>query len=269
MHIFELTRRLIEIESITENEKNLAFFLRDYLEELQYQVTLQEAAPNRFNVLALAGRPDLVFTTHLDTVPPYLPFREDDEYIYGRGACDAKGIIAAQIEAAERLRASGETRLGLLFLVGEERNSAGATHANRRPVGSRFYIDGEPTENKLAIGSKGSLRAEIVARGKAAHSAYPHMGIRDIETAGYPRRPTKYGTAARFRDGPDDLQYRHARRRHQAEYRPRPRSCRNHVPFRRARGGHQAPFGNTRRREGGDPLFIRSSHHHDERARGI
>lgn len=176
MHIFELTRRLIEIESFTENEKELALFLRDYLSGLGYQVTLAEAAPNRFNVLALAGKPDLVFTTHLDTVPPYLPFREDAECIYGRGSCDAKGIIAAQVEAAEKLRAEGETRVGLLFLVGEERNSAGAIHANRNPAGSRFYIDGEPTENKLAIGSKGSLRAEILAHGKAAHSAYPHMG---------------------------------------------------------------------------------------------
>jgi len=176
MHIFELTRRLIEIESITENEKDVAFFLRDYLSKLNYRVELQEAAPGRFNVVALAGRPDLVFTTHLDTVPPYLPFREDDDAIYGRGACDAKGIIAAQIEAAEELRRGGENRIGLLFLVGEERNSAGALCANRNPPGSRFYVDGEPTENKLAIGSKGSLRAEIIARGRAAHSAYPHMG---------------------------------------------------------------------------------------------
>jgi acetylornithine deacetylase len=175
MHVFELARRLIEIESITENERNVAFFLRDYL-EADYQVSLLEAAPNRFNVLALAGRPELVFSTHLDTVPPYVSFREDEEYLYGRGACDAKGIIAAQIEAGSRLRASGETRFGLLFVVGEERNSAGALAANGHPLGSRFLIDGEPTENKLAIGSKGSLRAEIISHGKAAHSAYPDMG---------------------------------------------------------------------------------------------
>jgi acetylornithine deacetylase len=175
MHVFELARRLIEIESITENERNVALFLRDYLSG-DYQVALQEAAPNRFNVLALAGQPELVFSTHLDTVPPYVPYHEDDDYIYGRGACDAKGILAAQIEASFRLRAAGETRIGLLFLVGEERNSAGALLANKHPHGSRFLIDGEPTENKLAVGSKGSLRAEIVAHGKAAHSAYPEMG---------------------------------------------------------------------------------------------
>lgn len=176
MHVYELTGRLIEIESVTENEKNIAFFLRDYLARLNYQVSLQEAVPNRFNVLALAGQPDLIFSTHIDTVPPYIPFREDEEFIYGRGACDAKGILAAQIEAAQRLRAAGENRIGLLFVVGEERNSAGALHANSNPIGSRFLIDGEPTENKLAVGSKGSLRAEVIARGKAAHSAYPEMG---------------------------------------------------------------------------------------------
>lgn len=176
MHIFELTRRLIEIESITENEKNVAHFLRDYLAQLNYEVSLQEAMPNRFNVLALAGQPELVFSTHIDTVPPYIPFREDEQYLYGRGACDAKGILAAQVEAAQRLRAAGETRFGLLFVVGEERNSAGALYANRNPLGSKFLVDGEPTENKLALGSKGSLRAGIIARGKAAHSAYPEMG---------------------------------------------------------------------------------------------
>jgi acetylornithine deacetylase len=176
MHIFELVRRLIEIESITDNEKPVALFLRDYLAELRYDVSLVEAAPGRFNVQAFLGKPELVFTTHIDTVPPYIPFHEDGEYLYGRGACDAKGILAAQIEAVERLRAAGESRLGLLFVVGEERNSAGALFANRKPPGSRFFIDGEPTENKLALGSKGSLRVEICASGKAAHSAYPDMG---------------------------------------------------------------------------------------------
>ncbi len=176
MHVYELTRRLIEIESITGNERNLGFFLRDHLVRLGYKVDLQEAAPGRFNVWASLGRPLVVFTTHIDTVPPFIPFGEDEKCIYGRGACDAKGILAAQLEAAERLRAQGEDRFGLLFLVGEERNSAGAIFANGTPHGSRFFIDGEPTENKLAIGAKGSLRAEITARGKAAHSAYPEMG---------------------------------------------------------------------------------------------
>ena len=176
MHIFELTRRLMEIESITGNEAAAGYFLRDYLSGLKYDVSLQEAAPNRFNVIAFAGKPELVFSTHIDTVPPYLPVDEDEEYLYGRGACDAKGIVAAQIEAAENLRASGASRVGLLFVVGEERDSVGALAASKIPPGSRFLIDGEPTDNHLALGSKGSLRVEISARGKAAHSAYPQMG---------------------------------------------------------------------------------------------
>jgi acetylornithine deacetylase len=176
LHPFELTRRLIEIESITDNEKQIAFYLRDYLSGLGYRVELQEAAPQRFNVWARAGQPDIVYSTHIDTVPPHIPSREDNEFIYGRGACDAKGILAAQLEAAERLRGDGIDRVGLLFVVGEERNSAGALCANARPPGSRFLVDGEPTENLLAIGSKGSLRVEITTRGVSAHSAYPHMG---------------------------------------------------------------------------------------------
>ncbi len=176
MHIFELTRKLIEIESITGNEKQIAFFLRDYLAGLGYRVALQEVSPERFNVQAFLGDPVVVFTTHLDTVPPYVAYREDEHFIYGRGACDAKGIIAAQIEAAERLRADGESRFGLLFVVGEERNSAGALLANRNPPGSRYFIDGEPTGNRLALASKGSLRVELVARGRPAHSAYPEQG---------------------------------------------------------------------------------------------
>lgn len=176
MNVFELTRRLIEIESMTGDEKNAALFLADYLSGLGYSVTLQEVAPGRLNVLAFVGKPDLIFTTHIDTVPPYIPYREDDDFIHGRGACDAKGIIAAQVEAANRLRTEGETGIGLLFVVGEERDSAGAIYAASMPPGSRFFINGEPTENRLVSGCKGSLRIEIMARGKAAHSAYPEMG---------------------------------------------------------------------------------------------
>jgi acetylornithine deacetylase len=200
MHVFELTRKLIDIESITDNEKPVALFLSDYLGGLGYTVSLHEAAPGRFNVQALAGgNPDVVFTSHIDTVPPFIPFSEDEEYIYGRGACDAKGIVAAMIQAAENLRTEGENRVGLLFVVGEERNSAGALYANLHPVGSRYFIDGEPTENKLAVGSKGSLRIEITASGRAAHSAYPQMGesailklldiLQDVRTMELPSDP--------------------------------------------------------------------------------
>ena len=119
--------------------------------------------------------PDLVFSTHIDTVPPYIPFREDAEFLYGRGVCDAKGIMAAQIAAAEQLRAEG-FRIGLLFVSGEERDSAGAKVANERPKGSRFLINGEPTDNRLAIASKGALRSILRASGTMAHSAYPELG---------------------------------------------------------------------------------------------
>jgi acetylornithine deacetylase len=117
----------------------------------------------------------VVLSTHLDTVPPFIPSSEDDLYVYGRGSCDAKGIIAAQLAAAERLREAG-VAVGLLFVVGEERDSAGARMANEHPKGSRFLINGEPTDNRLALASKGALRAEIRAHGKMAHSAYPELG---------------------------------------------------------------------------------------------
>jgi acetylornithine deacetylase len=130
----------------------------------------------RFNVYAGDGqRPDVVLSTHMDTVPPFLPSSEDDLYLYGRGSCDAKGIIAAQVAAAERLREAGAA-VGLLFVVGEERDSAGARVANLHPKGSRFLINGEPTDNRLALASKGALRAEIEAHGTMAHSAYPELG---------------------------------------------------------------------------------------------
>src|SRR3990167_1217746 len=145
MQLFALTLQLIDIESITGNEKSVAVFLGNYLRKLGAQVELEEAEPDRPNVLACWGKPDVVLSTHLDTVPPFFPSREDEQFIYGRGACDAKGILAAQVEAACRLHAEGIRNVGLLFLVGEERNSAGAVAANAKPRGSRYLINGEPT----------------------------------------------------------------------------------------------------------------------------
>jgi acetylornithine deacetylase len=176
MRIFELTRQLVDIESVTGNEKAVALFLEDYLRKLGADVQLEEAEPDRPNVLACWGKPDVVLSTHLDTVPPYFPSREDDEFIHGRGSCDAKGILAAQVEAACRLAAEGVRDVGLLFLVGEERNNAGAYAANKKKPGARYLINGEPTENLLAVGSKGVLRLEFEAKGKMAHSAYPELG---------------------------------------------------------------------------------------------
>jgi acetylornithine deacetylase len=132
--------------------------------------------PNRDNVFACWGQPIVTLSTHMDTVPPFFPSLEDADFIWGRGSCDAKGIIAAMMAAVEKLLDSGVTNVGLLFVVGEERNSAGARVAAVNPRGARFLINGEPTENQLALGSKGALRFEITAHGKLAHSAYPELG---------------------------------------------------------------------------------------------
>jgi acetylornithine deacetylase len=140
-------------------------------------VTPGAGKDDRFNVYAAPPgiTPDVVLSTHMDTVPPFFPCTEDDEFLYGRGSCDAKGIIAAQVAAAERLRDAG-VKAGLLFVVGEERDSAGAKVANRNPRGSRFLINGEPTDNRLALATKGALRVELRAKGRMAHSAYPELG---------------------------------------------------------------------------------------------
>src|SRR4029077_8716361 len=137
---------------------------------------------NRDNVFACWGEPVVTLSTHMDTVPPFFASHEDSEFIWGRGSCDAKGIIAAMIGAAEKLLAAGTRNFGLLFVVGEERNSAGAKAAAENPRGSRFLINGEPTENRLALGCKGALRYEIKTRGKLAHSAYPELGHSAIHT---------------------------------------------------------------------------------------
>lgn len=181
MDPLQLTRQLIDIPSVTGNEKEVALFLKDVLQGQGAQVYLPEAEPDRPNVWAHWGKPDIVLSTHLDTVPPFFPSQEDGGYIYGRGACDAKGIIAAQVEAAAQLLAQGAGDFGLLFLVGEERNSAGAVAANKNPPGSKYLINGEPTENRLAVGTKGALRLEVEAKGRMAHSAYPELGESAIE----------------------------------------------------------------------------------------
>ena len=181
MTVFELTRRLISIPSISGDEAKVAAYLADYLSRAGFDVELQDAAENRPNVYARRGEPEVVLSTHTDTVPPYVEFREDDEFIYGRGACDTKGIIAAMLKAGEALVEENVTDFGLLFVVGEEAGSIGARDANSIPNRSRYLINGEPTESKLALGSKGSLRVILKAEGRAAHSAYPEMGESAIE----------------------------------------------------------------------------------------
>jgi acetylornithine deacetylase len=176
--IVALTRQLVDIESITGNEATVGHFLEQELRKLGYKSRLIPVEGERANVYATSpeeANPALVFSTHMDTVPPFIPSSEDDEKIYGRGSCDAKGIIATQIAAAEVLKNDG-IYVGLLFLVGEERDSAGAKVANLQSNGCKFLINGEPTENRVAIASKGSLRVQLTASGRMAHSAYPELG---------------------------------------------------------------------------------------------
>ncbi len=182
MDVIDLTRRLVDIESISGNEGTLGELLFNELSALGFQTTKMPVETGRFNIYASAQStsPQIVFSTHMDTVPPFFPSSEDDQNIYGRGACDAKGIIAAQIAAAQRLKAQG-IACGLLFLVGEERDSHGAAVANQHSPGCRFLIDGEPTENRMAVASKGALRVKLRATGKMAHSAYPELGESAIE----------------------------------------------------------------------------------------
>ena len=190
-----LTRQLVDIDSTTYHEGECGEFLAALLMAQGWTIERQPVSqPDpaktpgigtgpRFNIYASRPgvTPDLVLSTHIDTVPPFLgPCREDDRFLYGRGVCDAKGIAAAQIAAADRLRNDGH-RVGLLFVVGEERDSAGAKVANDNPRGSRFLINGEPTDNRLALASKGCLRVELYAKGKMAHSAYPELGESAID----------------------------------------------------------------------------------------
>jgi acetylornithine deacetylase len=193
--VIELTKQLVSIDSTTYHEGECGEFLADFLIGEGWNVERQpvpQPDPRRtpgagdgprFNVYAAMDgvTPDVVLTTHFDTVPPFLgPCREDGEFLYGRGVCDAKGILAAQAAAAERLRAKG-IRVAMLFLVGEERDSAGAKVANQSPRASKFLINGEPTDNKLALASKGTLRGDLFANGRMAHSAYPELGDSAID----------------------------------------------------------------------------------------
>jgi acetylornithine deacetylase len=183
MDLFALTRQLVDIESTTPNEGAVGDFLCAELLRRGFDARKMHVAGARNNVLATwpgHSNPTVAFSTHMDTVPPFIASSEDATRLYGRGSCDAKGIIATQIVAAENLRAAG-VFVGLLFLVGEEQDSAGGLTANEQPIGSRFMINGEPTDNRLAIATKGSLHVILTARGKMAHSAYPELGESAID----------------------------------------------------------------------------------------
>jgi acetylornithine deacetylase len=184
-----LARQLIDIDSTTGREGVVASWLAGFLRQRGYAVLEQplggaDVAPSdtrRFNVIAAAGEPSLVFSTHFDCVPPFFPSRLEGDLLYGRGACDAKGIVAAQIAAAERLRSEGESRVGLVFVAGEERGSDGAMAANTIASPSKFLVNGEPTDNRLGLATRGVYRVRIRTRGRAAHSGYPELGESAIE----------------------------------------------------------------------------------------
>jgi acetylornithine deacetylase len=176
-----LTRTLVDIDSTTGRERDAGRWLADYLRTLGFEVSEQPVDDKRFNVLATVGKPVVVLSTHFDCVPPFFPSRVDRGRIYGRGACDAKGILAAQVAAADRLRREGETRVGLLFVVGEERGSDGARAANEAADGCKYLIDGEPTDSRLGLATRGVLRLRLKAAGRAAHSSLPELGESAID----------------------------------------------------------------------------------------
>ena len=179
--VVALAAELLAIPSLSGSEKAAVDFVSRWLVARGWNVTVQEVSRGRGNVWASRTGGGVAFSTHLDTVPPHFAPRLESERLYGRGSCDAKGIAAAMMVAADRLVKSGENRIDLLLVVGEEQGSDGARAANNLSPKSRFLINGEPTESKLASGAKGSLRVTVRARGKEAHSAYPHLGQSAIE----------------------------------------------------------------------------------------
>ena len=178
-----LARGLIDIDSTSGREAEATDWLAARLRERGYRVTSQPVVDDRVNLIATVGpaEPEIVFSTHIDCVPPFFPSRIAGDLLYGRGACDAKGILAAEIAALDHLRAGGETRVGLLVVVGEEHGSHGARAANRLATRCRYLINGEPTDNRLAAATKGAYRVRLSAAGRAAHSAYPELGESAVE----------------------------------------------------------------------------------------
>jgi acetylornithine deacetylase len=182
--IVALTRALVDIDSTTGREGETGAWLASYLRGRGLTVVEQPVDATRFNVIATPPHapPQLVFSTHFDCVPPFFPSRVDGDRVHGRGSCDAKGILAAQVAAADRLMRDGESRVGLVFVVGEERGSDGARRANEAATGGcRFLIDGEPTDNRLGLATRGILRLRLQASGRAAHSSFPELGESAID----------------------------------------------------------------------------------------
>jgi acetylornithine deacetylase len=177
MNPAELLKNLINIPSVTGEEAQIGLFLNELLKKAGFNVLIQTVEGSRNNLFADTGSPSkIVLCTHMDTVPPFIPASEDEQTIYGRGACDAKGSLAAMLTAAQELIEEGENRFGLLFVIGEEGNSIGAKTANELKIHSEFIIVGEPTKNKLASAHKGIVWMRLIAKGKTSHSAYPDLG---------------------------------------------------------------------------------------------
>jgi acetylornithine deacetylase len=180
-HLVHFARALVDIDSTTGGEQEAGAFIARTLRDLGWHVDEQPVREGRFNVIARVGEPRVVLSTHFDCVPPFFPSRLEGDTLYGRGSCDAKGILAAQVAAAECARKAGRTDVGLLFVVGEERGSDGAKAANAWPNTSAFLINGEPTDNRLGIATKGVYRARLNATGRAAHSSQPELGESAID----------------------------------------------------------------------------------------
>ncbi len=181
MNVVDFARPLIDIDSTTGREGEAGEWIASALRSLGYEVQEQPVSPGRGNIVATLDRPTVVLSTHYDCVPPFFASSVEDGRLIGRGACDAKGILSSQVAAVERLRAEGERRVGLLFVVGEERGSDGAAVANASPAGSQYLINGEPTDSRLGLATRGNLRVRLHARGKAAHSSRPEQGISAID----------------------------------------------------------------------------------------
>jgi acetylornithine deacetylase len=181
LNLLQLARTLVDIDSTTGQEEDCGRWLAAYLRRRGFRVEELAVSETRFNVLATIDSPQVVLSTHFDCVPPFMPSREEGGLLYGRGACDAKGILAAQIVALERLRSGGVHAVGALFLVGEERGSDGARVANAVPNACRFLVNGEPTDSRLGLATRGALRVKLTAAGRAAHSSFPEAGESAIE----------------------------------------------------------------------------------------
>jgi len=179
--VVALARALIDIDSTTGREADAGRWLARHLRELDFNVVEQPVEGDRFNLLATVGKPSVVLSTHFDCVPPFFQSRVEGERLFGRGACDAKGILAAQVIAVDRMRRAGESRVGLVFVVDEERGSAGARTANLAADGCRYVVNGEPTENRLGLATCGVLRLKLAASGRAAHSSRPELGESAID----------------------------------------------------------------------------------------